>query len=1274
MRKARALRRIPLLLAALVMAGCRGERRAEPESSRTARIVAARSQGLAMLQQDRLDEAEEAFRELVELAPGQAAGYAHLALVAIRRGEFDGAERWARRASDRAPRDPEIRLILARIHQEAGRGQEARQELERALEADPDHLAARYALAELEALTEGARGVEPGARAAARDRRQEDLREILARAPGNLAVRLELAASLLRAGEADSAAAHMEEVRSLAPGLPAGAAPQLEAALERSRAGDAAGALAPFGRFRDLLAITGPYQADLQELRGPRGEAAGFLSLAFSHEITLQVPDEAAVLEALRFADATAFSGLGGLAPGDGEGERPEGGARLAVADVDGDGDGDLFGWSPAGPGGAGRGFLLRNDLGRFVDVTPGELAELGSVRAAVWGDYDGDAWADLYVVRDGPNLLLRGEGGGRLAGVSEAARVDDSGEGRSAVFVDVDPDGDVDLLLANREDLRLYRNHMDGTFTERAREMGLAGGGPAPGDAGGADGGGSASVLAYADFDADVDVDLVVARGEAGIALYRNLRLGRFEEVSRQVGLGGAGPAVVVAVGDYDNDGLTDLLVAGSGGGDPAPGAVELRLFRSSVGGQFRPDHRSDATFAGLASLPVADAAFLDFDNDGHLDLAVAGRPRAGAGQTGDAGEEEGKEEGVRLFRNDGEGTFRDVSEKLPSGLPAATDLEVFDYNDDGDLDLLVGLESGGVRLLRNDGGNVNHHVEIRLTGRGSGSGKVNRFGVGSRLLLRAGDLFASREATGPVVHFGLGHRLKADVIRVVWTNGVPQDLYWPGTDQDLIESQTLKGSCAFVYGWDGKRPVFVKDAMWKSALGMPVGIMSSSAPGTTARVYAPPGASREYVRIPGSLLRPVDGAYRLRLTEELWEVAYVDEVKLLAVDHPDSLELFVDERFVPPGPPSVDLYGVARERPPVAATDGRGNDLLPALLAPDDRYASHFSLDRYQGIAEPHDLILDLGRVAAEAERVFLFLRGWIFPTDASINVALAQSGALRVRAPSLEVPDGTGGWVTAIPELGFPAGKEKTVVAELTGLLPRADPKVRIRTNMQVYWDHAFFATEPTVARRLTGKPADVALALAAATGLELRPATLRLTGAELRFRGFSREFRKGGRYGPQWFDYEAVSTAPRWLPIPGRYTRYGDVLPLLGAADDMYTILAPGDEMILEFRPEGITEPAPGWSRTFLLYTDGWIKDADLNTATGERVTPLPFHAQGRYPYGPPEEFPSDPAHREWAERYNTREIPAGGVNGIREAPRIGSRARRPAKRAREGEAP
>ena len=235
-----------------------------------------------------------------------------------------------------------------------------------------------------------------------------------------------------------------------------------------------------------------------------------------------------------------------------------------------------------------------------------------------------------------------------------------------------------------------------------------------------------------------------------------------------------------------------------------------------------------------------------------------------------------------------------------------------------------------------------------------------------------------------------------------------------------------------------------------------------------------------------------------------------------------------------------------------------------------------------------------------------------------------------------PSLEVRDARGQWTTATASIGFPSGKNKTLVIDLAGKFPTADHRVRIRTNMQIYWDQAFVSNDVSTA------PVQVT---------ELAPLS-----ADLHFRGFSRTYRKGGRYGPYWFDYDDVSPTSPWRPIQGAFTRFGNVLPLLKSPDDMYVVMAPGDETTLQFDARSADSLPKGWSRDFLLYTDGWIKDSDLNTAYGTTVEPLPFHRITSYPYAPVDSYPSDPAHQQYLREYNTRRVDAAAVAAVQRARR------------------
>ncbi|HEY1952706.1 MAG TPA: FG-GAP-like repeat-containing protein, partial [Gemmatimonadaceae bacterium] len=1136
--------------------------------------------GLSFLQRNQLPQAESTFRKLTDLAPNDPLGYANLGLTYLQAGRYKDAESALDRARELDPTSSEIGLALARLYSLTGRSPEARSILEKLRQDSTGNAHALYALAHLDSQSRDSAGT---------TRYENRLRDVLAVAPANLVARLELIDALLRRGQTDSAVRHLEEVRRIPPAPPKEARAYLDSAIQLLRAAKTPEARLAFNRFAGVMQVTPQYQASMEDVKWTDGPIAGrpILTFAPKYFISLHGVREKATVDMAKFVDATEDVGLspGGVANAS---SGRVAAAALATGDIDGDGTDDVFvsAWSAAAGRSVAR--LYRIQGGFLRDATDRSKISLsGGAVSAVFADYDNDGWLDLFAIGgDGRGHLFRNRGDGTFEDVSAKAGIGDVRGSTKAIFVDLDQDGDLDLLLVGGAQPIVFRNNLDGSFTEATSSFGI----PALGNV---------RDVAFADLDGDGRIDLFLTRTGASDVLLHNGGAQRFSDATAASGITTENSGAV-AVGDYNNDGFLDLFVAGVNGGGT--------LWLNRGDGTFKRDDASSAALRTVAGSSGLTATFVDYDNDGWLDLVIGGAPTGGS------------KSALSLLRNDGTGKFLDRSSVLPPAIRAAgaSTVAVADVDEDGDEDLFLIDAAGAPHFLRNEFGNNNLAVNIELKGLGAGSGKNNAFGIGARLELRAGDIYQTRVATSRVTHFGLGPHLKADVLRVEWPNGVPQTVYLPGSDQDVVEREMLKGSCALAYTWDGTRFRFVTDAMWRSALGMPLGLMA----GTGASAFAPAGASQEYLRIPGDALQPRDGRYLLQLTEELWETAYADQVKLLAVDHPDSLDVFVDERFVPPGPVRLRLFQIGHREYPLSAVDERGSDVLPALRRSDDVYVSNFTPTRYQGVVEPHDLILDLGPTAG-GEGTYLFLRGWIYPTDASINVALAQQSAIKVAAPSLEVRDAVGNWRTAIASIGFPSGKDKTMALDLAGMFPTTDHHVRLRTNMQIYWDEAF------VARDLARAPAKVM--------------TLPLLSADLHYRGFSRMYRKGGRYGPYWFEYNDVSKETPWRPITGSFTRFGDVLPLLSGSDDMYVIMGPGDEATIQFDAASSRSVPRGWKRDFLLYTDGWIKDSDLNTAYGTTVEPLPFHAEGAYPLGAGEGYPTDAAHQEYLRRYDTRRV-------------------------------
>ncbi len=220
-----------------------------------------------------------------------------------------------------------------------------------------------------------------------------------------------------------------------------------------------------------------------------------------------------------------------------------------------------------------------------------------------------------------------------------------------------------------------------------------------------------------------------------------------------------------------------------------------------------------------------------------------------------------------------------------------------------------------------------------------------------------------------------------------------------------------------------------------------------------------------------------------------------------------------------------------------------------------------------------------------------------------------------------PSREVLGPDGEWRTAFANIGASAGKNKFVVVDLTDQFSTDKFLVRMATNMEIYWDEIFFSTDGELPHRL---------------------APLSLVDADLHARGYSRAYTESAN-GPTLFDYDQVTTETRWRPMEGLHTRYGDVLPLLVQPDDMDVTLGAGEELTVEFAAASAPALEAGWVRDYVIFTEGWIKEAEIQGALAQTLEPLVFHGMSGYPYGPDEAYPDDEAHRAFREEYMTREV-------------------------------
>ncbi|MEE2778595.1 MAG: FG-GAP-like repeat-containing protein [Acidobacteriota bacterium] len=738
------------------------------------------------------------------------------------------------------------------------------------------------------------------------------------------------------------------------------------------------------------------------------------------------------------------------------------------------------------------------------------------------------------------------------------------STQGRKVSLIaatDIEQDGDLDVLVSLAESrLRVLQNG-GGTWKDVAADLGL-------------DQLGVVEAVTSVDLDLDDDLDLVLASEQRGLRVLINRRAGSFVDASEAWRAPARGRFDRLLELDLEGDGDLDLIAAGSP-------TIVLR----NEGGIFA---------TAEMSLALASAITADLDNDGDLDMAGI----AGGGE-------------LVLVRNQA-GQMVPMTGALVEPQTDVVQVVSHDVDDDGDLDLLALTSEGEIRSLLNEGANRNQWLRLSLQGRNDSNAKNNTQGLFARIEVRTGTRLQTYVGNGGINHIGLGASRQADVIRVVWTNGVSQTFQQVAAKQTLLEKQVLKGSCPFLYTWNGSKFDFHTDLMWRSTLGMRFW------DGTAA----PHQSARDYVLIPGDQLLPAGDELWLQMTDELWETLYVDRQELLAVDVPRGHELIVDESFGPPPFPTTPPILLADELiAPVSATDHAGRDVTEDLRYRDGRRVMDLPLTRYQGLARQHALELEFPPVSGDLPS-HLVMWGWIFPTDTTINVALSQNESLDPQPPWIEVRNGRGGVVARLA-LPLPNGKRKAVLVPLpadhSGFARelRKGLQLVLYSHHELYWDRA-------------------ALALASAAKVRMHRLTLR--AADLHYRGFSRQLPRLHSQ-PHLFDYEAVMTAQRWQPMSGNYTRYGSVLPLLFAADDHYVIMSPGDELTLRYA--AAPEPPETMSRAYILFTDGWVKDGDLQTTASQTVEPLPYHGMARYPDVPQHRFPDGDADRANRLQYQTR---------------------------------
>lgn len=790
-------------------------------------------------------------------------------------------------------------------------------------------------------------------------------------------------------------------------------------------------------------------------------------------------------------------------------------------------------------------------------------------------GDYDGDHWLD--VLAGGPSgiRIFRGSGPAPRDGYTSL-----TADGIPNIPIadiataDFDSDGDLDIIASTvaGSELLILRNDAipnpapeetpAENLTFKPKFTDISKDHPVRN-------GGERTRIALLDFDGRNDTDIAIT-GASGGSMIMNRRGWNLETTT-------ALPAGEdIAVGDLDGDGLPEIVIAAQGGI------------------QFIKNNRGVAEPSRIimnGPLVSPRVVMVDLENRGALDVVVFTKDH------------------VHVLRAAGGTEFTDIGPRLFPGGFAGVPVAVVaaDPDNDFDHDLFVSRAGAPGVVYLNRGGEQSPGISLAFRGT-----KTNRAGIGSRVEARAGSLRVRREVYTLPALIAVGRRRQADGLFIKWTNGIDEaeGSAPTGRFKGYVEKRGREGSCPFLYTFDGTRFVFVTDAIGATPLGL------LAFPG----MYVPP-QDREWLRITENQLKPEEGKYLLRFTEEMRETTYLDRVHLIAVDHPLGTSVYPDEKFCfPPFPPKSLLY-VTKEHPIRRATM-EGVDVTDILMLEDRRSTHPPRRIGYQGMSDDHALELDLGDIT-DPRNVRLFLNGWFAWTNSSINRAIAEAG-IRFTPPRIELKTPEG-WKTIVPDAGFPAGMQKTMCVDLSGKINAGNVVIRVVTNLALYWDRAFLSLDPQV----PGQP-------------EIRVITLAPSKADLRWRGVSR-FERAQAHAPADPVYEKATIEAVYDLHTGDYTKYGDVLELLTKDDNQFVIFHHGDEVALEFDAENVPAPPPGMTRTFLLDSSGWAKDMDPNTFSPETIEPLPFHGMSGYPYRADESYPATPEFLHYRKTWNTRRV-------------------------------
>jgi len=426
--------------------------------------------------------------------------------------------------------------------------------------------------------------------------------------------------------------------------------------------------------------------------------------------------------------------------------------------------------------------------------------------------------------------------------------------------------------------------------------------------------------------------------------------------------------------------------------------------------------------------------------------------------------------------------------------------------------------------------------------------------------------------------------------------------------------------GCCPILFNFNGTEFIMASDIIPSSIIG------HLQIPGMP-KIQNDPD---EYLKIEN--LKPnKDGLLELKILQSYPEALYLDQAKLVMVDHPADFDILPNERVAIIKPfPEFKIFRIKNPTPPVKATDKNGADILPFIKERDGIFMP-IKKAKLSGFAEPYSFILDLGDLS-QAKQIQLLVNGYTtYPKIIGFKEIL-KSGRLKPLLPAIEVPDKDGNWVPILDKntknpimLVLGDYVSKVLTFDLTDAFPAKDYRIRVTSDMEMYFD--YFAVNTFSDYQ---SPVNISDMTVKEANLDFK-GTLKM--GELKLKGTL-----------PYYDYYA----PRNTKIPkynpkGNYTRYGKITELLTDIDDKFAIITSGDEISLTFDSNSLPPVQDGYKRDFLFYAYGYHKIYNPTDPVSNKVAPLPFKAMSGYPYPKNELYPEDSDHLNYQKEYNTRQV-------------------------------